>query len=73
MTELTLPCAFVRKRGLASPRFPLYTYIYVYISVYSGPSFISRLRIKLPISILAGVSWTFRFYFHDTALTISQS
>lgn len=48
-------------------------YTYVYISVYSRPSFISRLRIKPPISTLVGASWTFRSYFRDTALRISQS
>lgn len=39
MTELTLPRAFVRKRGLASPRFlSVYVCTYTYTSLFYPPS-----------------------------------
>ena len=50
VTELTLPCAFVRKRGLASPRSPsiyvctciyIYIYIYIYICLLSSLFYLS--------------------------------
>lgn len=48
VTELTLPCAFVRKRGLASPRFPpiyvcicICIYIHIYICLLSSLFYLS--------------------------------
>lgn len=80
MTELTLPCAFVRKRGLPDSRFLCITrrLLHSYSAhgdtrthTCASPSVLhlcTAHTVRRRFSTLVAASWTFPFNFRDTAL-----